>query len=119
MVQWGPTGRRAGVAALSVARAGATRGKSVVSALNSGAAEPVGLLVRVFRLCTPREPMPTPYKGIESPPHLRRTMHTLCNNMDPADAHVKRHIGLNLLWRDARIVAFASIRPEASDACGQ
>ena len=91
----GQTGRRAGVAALSVARAGATRSKSVVSALNSGAGEPVGLLVRVPRSCTPWEPMPTVLKGIEIPPHLRRTMHTLCNNMAPTDAHVKRHIGLD------------------------
>jgi hypothetical protein len=80
-----------------VARARATRGKLVVSALNSGAGEPVGLLVRVCRLRTSWEPMPTAHKGIEIPPHPRQTMHTLCNNMAPTDAHVKRHIGLNPL----------------------
>jgi hypothetical protein len=83
-----------------MARAGATRGESVVPALNSGTGEPVGLLVRVSRSCTPREPTPIAYKGIEIPPHPRRTMHTLCNNMAPTDAHVKRHIGLNPFWPD-------------------
>ena len=85
--------------ALPIAGADTTRGNSVLSALNSGAGEPAGLTVRVSRSRHPWDPTPTSHKGIENPPHRPRTMHALCNNMDPADAHVKRLLDHGLFCR--------------------